>query len=247
LFAALLAAGGCSKDDNPATPSKAGDFNGPSSTLGNGTVRAYVKLDDGGAPTAIGIRFSETALTGLSNDPLAAANALVLALPSEGSATPFTHVFLNWNPLGHPPDSIYTLPHFDIHFYLIPSDERAAIMPTDTVKGGKVPSATLVPSGYVNGVEVVPMMGVHWVDVTSPEFAGQQFTRTLIWGYWDGKQAFIEPMITRAFIESKVADVKDIRQPSAFSKAGYYPTKYSSSYDATAKEYTIALKEFVKH
>ena len=247
LFTAVLAVGGCSKDDtNPVVQSPAGDFNGPSAVLGNGTVKAYVKLDDAGNPTAVGVRMSETALNGLPGDPASPSNEIVLAFPSQGSATPFTHVLLHWNPMGHPPDPIYTVPHFDVHFYMISNDERMTISPTDTVKGRKIPAATLVPPGYFNGVDIVPMMGVHWIDAASPELNGAPFTRTMIYGFWDGRQAFLEPMVTKGFMEAKTGSVDDIKQPAAFSKSGYYPTKYSVSWDATAKEYTIAVKEFVK-
>ena len=47
-------------------------------------------------------------------------------------------------------------------------------------------------------------MGVHWID---PEVAGvrraRQFTQTFIYGSWNGRLIFAEPMITKALLESR--------------------------------------------
>src|ERR1044072_4966536 len=47
------------------TSSRAGTFVGESRPLGNGTVRSWVTLDRNGDPTAVGVTFSEAALSGL--------------------------------------------------------------------------------------------------------------------------------------------------------------------------------------
>jgi hypothetical protein len=36
---------------------------------------------------------------------------------------------LDWNPRGHIPDGVYTVPHFDVHFYLITREQREEIVP----------------------------------------------------------------------------------------------------------------------
>jgi hypothetical protein len=33
-----------------------------------------------------------------------------------------------------------------------------------------------------------------------------------------------------------------IKLPSRYAKSGYYPTRYSVSYDAAKKQYTVALE-----
>ncbi|MEP6495442.1 MAG: hypothetical protein ABJF01_22335 [bacterium] len=41
----------------------------------------------------------------------------------------FDHVVLDWNPAGHEPEHVYTLPHFDFHFYSVSEAEQMKIMP----------------------------------------------------------------------------------------------------------------------
>ena len=48
-------------------------------------------------------------------------------------------------------------------------------------------------------------MGAHWLDITSPELNQENpksFTQTFIYGSYDGKVIFMEPMITKAFMDS---------------------------------------------
>jgi hypothetical protein len=51
-----------------------------------------------------------------------------------------------------------------------------------------------------------------------------------------------EPMITKAFLESKPDFSQVIQVPTSYAKSGYYPTRYSVRYDVVRREYTIALE-----
>ena len=142
---------------------------------------------------------------------------------------------------------MYDRPHFDIHFYTMTTAERDGIDPADTEKVERTPMAEHIPAGYVPTPGAVPRMGAHWVDPSSPEFTPAGFSRTFIYGFWDGKMNFLEPMITTAFIESvKASDSQTISfsipQPQAFEVTGYYPSHYSIRYDTEAKTYVIALE-----
>ena len=33
---------------------------------------------------------------------------------------PYRFMMLDWNPQGHQPPGVYTVPHFDFHFYMVP-------------------------------------------------------------------------------------------------------------------------------
>jgi len=44
-------------------------------------------------------------------------------------------------------------------------------------------------------------MGLHWLDIASPELNGAEFRYTLFYGSWDGRIIFDEPMITKALLE----------------------------------------------
>ena len=137
------------------------------------------------------------------------AATLILALPQEAKATGFDHAMLDWNPMGHEPDMVYTLPHFDFHFYTVTEAAQMAIMPTDPqyeAKLEKMPAEAFRPVGNIKLPSGVPMMGAHWVDPTSPELQpppnNKTFTRTFLYGSYDGHFIFYEPMITKVHIES---------------------------------------------
>ena len=68
-------------------------------------------------------------------------------------------------------------------------------------------------------------MGTHWLDVTSPELNGQPFTQTFIYGSYNGKVTFAEPMITLDFLKKTSSFERDIPQAAKVQKSGYYPTK----------------------
>jgi hypothetical protein len=225
-------------------PNKAGTFFGPVTAMGGGTARAYVTLDRSGAPTDLGLALSETALTGLP----AAAAEFVFALPAQASATLFKHAVINWMPLGHPPPMVYTVPHFDFHFYTITNAERVGIVLGDSVlaaKMARLPAAEFVPAGYVLGAASVGM-GQHWRDAEAPELKGEPFTKTFVYGSYDGAMIFGEPMVALTYLETKpVAVVSPIRLPAQYAVRGYQATSYTVDFDAGAKEYRVALSGLV--
>jgi hypothetical protein len=202
-FVAVVAAGaefvtGFSTSDVPA-PLADGTAYGTPAAVGNGTVRSYITYA-GGEAVEVGVAMSEDVMQGLpkpagpGHEGEHDMHEFVLDLPA-GNPTPFKHVGFNWNPGGHEPPGIYDQPHFDFHFYMIPVADRLAIIPTDTAafnaKARNYPTPEFVPAGYIAPMPLgVPQMGVHWIDPTSPEFNGQPFTKTFIYGSWNGKLFF---------------------------------------------------------
>ena len=164
------------------------------------------------------------------------------------------HVSLDWNPHGHEPVGLFTLPHFDVHFYTVPMAERMTWMPGTPLfdRGATPPAAAYVPAGYVQLPGVVPAMGTHWIDPTDPTYApgGPAFTEVFINGSFDGRMVFAEPMITRAYLESLresgAVHEETLAQPAAVATTGLYPTTYSVRYDATTAEYRIELGGLVR-
>jgi hypothetical protein len=220
---------------------------GETKPLGDGQVRSWVKLDQNGNPTAIGLTFNEEALSGLPKEPPAGMEGteLSLNLPAEAKATAFKHIMLNYNPHGHPPEKIFDVPHFDFHFYTITEEERARItvQGEDVARSNKQPAAEFVPEGYVSVPNsAIPRMGAHWINPLSGEFHGQPFTRSFLYGSYNGHLIFGEPMITKAFLETKPNVTELIKLPAKYERSAYYPTKYSVRYDPATKEYTIALE-----
>jgi hypothetical protein len=214
---------------------------GENKALGNGTVYSWVMLDSRGKPLAIGINFSESALKGLPEKSVA---EYTLALPKEAACTAFDHISVDWNPQGHEPQGIYDRAHFDIHFYMISPEDRDKITASkeDCKKLSKKPASQYVPEDYISTPGGVPRMGAHWIDPKAPEFSGQPFKETFIYGFYDGKMVFLEPMVTKAFLETKPKLSKDLKLPKCYPKSGYYPTSYSISYNAEKKQHTLALE-----
>ena len=123
---------------------------GTPSNLGNGTVASYAEFDKSGAPSAIGVLFSASALNELPSTPsdghrcfdanndgvidtateCSTWHERVLPVPSEASHrpdVPFKWALLNWNPKGHIPPGVFDKPHFDVHFYIEPIENIFAL------------------------------------------------------------------------------------------------------------------------
>jgi hypothetical protein len=252
LALALLTVGalGACRAASGADASTTRTYYGDAVRIGNGTARAYITTTKG--VPEVGVALSEGALQGLptmhSPGGMKEGGHLtfesVLDLPSR-NPTPFRHVLLNWNPAGHEPPGIYDKPHFDFHFYRIPSKERLAIDPSDPDyqrKAERKPDARWIPLRYILPAPLAfPRMGVHWVDTMSAELKGKPFTRTLIYGSWDGEMIFVEPMVTREFLETKPQFGATVPAPPGAQRNGFYPEGYSVRWDAAKKEYRIAL------
>jgi hypothetical protein len=170
-------------------------------------------------------------LTGLPDDEREVEYTVPLPRKAAG-LTPFDHLTMNWNPHGHPgpeegPEGLYMVPHFDFHFYMSTEAERLAIPPyeVDSSKFKIAPAAGYLPANYMHFAAGVPQMGSHCLDVTSPELSGAPFTQTFIYGAYNGKVTFYEPMITGEFVKNNPSFQRAIPQPTKFQKAGWYPTK----------------------
>jgi hypothetical protein len=231
--------------------------------LGNGRARSYVTLLEG-VPLEVGVALDETALEGLrapmppmEGDPSGDGHAHldsdmhVLSMPAQ-NPTPYRFIELDWNPAGHEPAGIYTVPHFDFHFYKIEVAQRNAILPSDPAfltKSANVPADDFMPPFAFSPPPrvAVPQMGVHWIDIRSPEIQpppnNEKFTTTFLNGTYNGAVIFQEPMITREFILSKPNATMQVPVAARVTPAGYYPGAYSITYDAQAKEHRIALTQ----
>ena len=245
--------GACRPADGADSPASLTRYGAPV-TVGQGTARTYITTTQG-VPTEVGVALSEAALTGLPDAHTPGGSHAhghmrfdhVLELPP-GNPTAFRHVVVNWNPGGHEPPGIYDTPHFDFHFYVIDNAARLAIDPTDPDyqrKAERTPAPELIPERYIMPAPLAfAGMGVHWADTTSAELKGEPFTRTFIYGSWDGQVIFAEPMVTKAYLETKPQFRAALPLPARGQEAGYYARGYSVRWDAAAKEYRIALTGF---
>lgn len=234
-------------------------LSGPALEMGLGSVRTYMNMVDG-RPHEIGVALSQTALMGLPANHAESHGAVdighgmfmyeyVLDLP-QPNPTPYRKVVLNWNPGGHEPHGIYDTPHFDFHFQLIDEDKRHEIVPDHPrweVAAEIVPEPRFMPPGYAPAAPAVPLMGLHWLDPRTPELNGHPFTQTFIFGTWDGEVIFAEPMITKAFLESRPDFTAELPVPEDLGSRQYHPSSYRIFWDARAQEYRVSLGGLVTH
>jgi len=203
---------------------------GPRQALGRGEAFTWVGLDAAGRPISLGIGLTQTAMDGLPDT----ITDLNLALPAEARTLGYDHVGLDWIPQGHEPAGVYDKPHFDVHFYRISVAARDRITPEDPgyeEKLAREPAAGLVPPGFARVPGGVPRMGAHWVATDAPELAGQPFERTLLVGSYDGELTFVEPMITRTFLQARTEAILPVRAPQGAVGALAWPAAYRVSFD----------------
>jgi hypothetical protein len=222
----LIAITSCKKNNDG---DKDNFFKGPDQKFQGGKAWTWLQTTKDGKPEKIAIAIDAAALATLdpgTDESHHEMDELSLKLPSKAAITPFSHALLEWNPHGHEPAGVYDKAHFDFHFYIQSEAERLAIplYEQDSAKFLNFPGPGYMPATYVPVPGGVPQMGTHWVDVTAPELNGQPFTQTYLYGSYDGKITFYEPMITRAFLDANPSFERAIPQPSKFSASGYYPT-----------------------
>ncbi|QNA44854.1 DUF5602 domain-containing protein [Lacibacter sediminis] len=243
--------GSFSSSVNGRNEEKYNTFYGAQVQIGNGHVRSWINITHSGRPLAIGLEMTGGALTNLPEDPndhMAATWHLKLHQKAH-AVTPFDHIMLNWNVMGHEPPPIYGLPHFDMHFYKVGMNEVMNM--SDPVKFNLLPPPGYIPAAYLF-TGGVPMMGSHWVDLMSPELLPPAdpnyaaFTHTMIYGSYDGEVIFVEPMITRAFLQSGATVHKWYRQPMHFDPSNtYYPQRYNIWKAEKNGRHYVALDEMM--
>src|SRR5262249_8786401 len=99
-----------------------------------------------------------------------------------------------------------------------------------------------IPADFKDVDAVVPAMGNHLIDLTGAEFNKQPFTRSWIYGVYDGKVIFYEEMVTRAHLLSKPNTCTPIKSPKAVATRGYYPTVSCIRHNPATGEHTISMR-----
>jgi hypothetical protein len=252
--AASLAVGGVSD----------GTYFGAAVPLGPGNARTYVTIANG-QPTELGVELNEGALQGLPttgdhdghNDMQHMMDdTWDLPLPAEAGATAYKSVYIGWMPFGH--GAPYNRPHFDFHFYVVPTSERLAVDPSDpqwAAKSAALPAQEYWPARYfplnllINkpAADVtVPGMGLHWLDVAAPELNGGEFRYTLFYGSWNGKIIFDEPMITKALLDSR--ESVDVTLPAAarYASEGLRAGGYRVYFNDATQRHRVALTQLAE-
>lgn len=185
----------------------------------------------------------------------------VLFLPREWEDrvdSPFRWALFNWNPMGHGPPGIWDVPHFDFHFFIQSLADRsririgrcAMLVDCEDLELGRleVPAMNL-PEGYEDRGVVEFGMGNHLIDPRTFGTPAERPTHTLIYGAWAGRVSFLEPMITRAFLERVRTGVEpsgchEIPQPASVQEPGYYPTVYCVRHRSSRSAFEVSIESF---
>lgn len=250
--------------------------------LGGGWLRTYAVFDRG-APAAIGVVFPAATLHRLPTTPTDGRHCYdldrdgridtggmtecmggherVLDLPPALRGrrdVPLRWALVNYQPHGHGPPGVYTLPHLDFHFYLQSRADRDAIRPgpcgllvdcADFERGRRPVPADYLPRDYTSVDAVEVAMGNHLVDLSAPEFTGGPFEQTFIYGSYDGRITFLEPMLATRLLHDLAAGRRRggcvaVKQPRAWQAPGRYPGRYCVRYDASRTgQYTVSLED----
>jgi hypothetical protein len=251
LLALVLTLFSCQKESvtNPETTAaplakvatdKYNVFKGPEVPLGDGYARSWIRISHTDQPSEIGVEITAAAMSSLPSMHA----GLVLPLHKKAKqVTPFDHVSLDYQPNGHPPAGVFTVPHFDVHFYLISLEEQMAIPavnPSTLPLFNLAPPTGYMPPSYSMGAPE-PQMGTHWIP-PPPTFV--PFSRVMIYGTYNGSVKFIEPMVTVAHMMSG-GSTNSYLQPQKFERAGNYPTMYNVYTNSETGNYNITLSNFV--
>ncbi|MFD2512820.1 hypothetical protein ACFSRY_02970 [Pontibacter locisalis] len=224
-------------------------YYGPATPVGKGTARTWVETNEKGEPLAVGVNLSDKAAATLPHE----VTVYMLQMPKNIKSVLYNFVMLDWNPAGHAPDHFYASPHFDFHFYMaeegdvlnIPSGLHAH---TPEFEANYVPADHVTGAGLANMGEAIPAMGVHWIDALSPELHGKAFTKTFIYGSYNNKVTFHEPMITLAYLQELILNepvVTPVPQPKHVQMSGYHPQTYTIEHDGKQSAYKVSLSDLV--
>ncbi len=204
-------------------------------------VTTWARLDADDSPVEVGV----TVAHGILRQPPAmlgsgpAGAIAVVDFPREvQSSSILNHFEMHWEEHGHTPPP-FMLPHFDLHFYAIPSRQVAGIGAADTA----APAPSRLPAGYVYGgpEAFVPQMGGHALSTAD---LGGPFTAVLIMGYYQGDMIFVEPMVTRQLFEEKRDFAFAIPMPAEVGARTWYPGRFDARYDFQTDTYELKFSGF---
>lgn len=175
------------------------------------------------------------------------------------AAAPFQWLQFNWNIEGPPAPAppAYADPHFDFHFFVVDIEKVEELRPgtcgflldCEAYERALIPvPERYTPADYISVDLAAAEEGDHLIDPTSPELGDPPapFTRTFIYGSYEGHIIFYEPMISLAYLQSRPSGCFPLKLPEAWEVAGAYPTEYCIRYLADERQYTVSLERFVQ-
>jgi hypothetical protein len=192
---------------------------------------------------AVGVTFSQKLAENMPEAGSGPAGAIAsLQFPALVQATTyFNHLEIQPEPHGHisPPGSngtVYSVPHFDFHFYSIPEEEVRSIQ----AKSPPLPPAYELPAGYLPAGPSLAEMGRH----SSPRsiLSVDKLTAVMVAGYLpDGSRMhFLEPMVSQEVLLSHQDFTLDVPTLTTFGREMLYPTQFAATYQGNSWSFVFS-------
>jgi hypothetical protein len=146
-------------------------------------------------------------------------------------------------PKGHAPPGVYDTPHWEFHIFYPPEAEFNAI---DCKEPTPPPDDTL-PDHFAMippPDNCTPMMGVHAIDVLSPEFNQERFTKSHTMSYYKATLSALEPKMTREVLLARQTFSFDVPRVKKSLSGKRYPAKFMARYEASGDHYELTYSEF---
>jgi hypothetical protein len=195
---------------------------------------------------AVGATFSEKLAEKMPEPGDGPAGAIAsLEFPALVQETTFfNHLEIQPEPDGHvsPPGSngtVYSVPHYDFHFYSIPEEEVLSI----PAQSPPLPPAYAVPADYLPAGPSLAEMGRH----SSPRsiLSVERLSAVMVLGYLpDGSQMhFLEPMVSQETLLAQQDFTLDVPVLTTFGREMLYPTTFEATFQGNT--WSFVFSDFV--
>ena len=146
-----------------------------------------------------------------------------------------------------PPPALFSVPHFDFHFYTVDPADVAAMDCSDLSKPARLAEDYALPDITIPGIGelvglCVPGMGMHSMLAEEMDQV-EPFGASMLVGYYKGAVIHVEPMIARAKLlaaESFTMTVPTV--PGV--RASDWPTHFEAVYDDSTQTYRFTYSGF---
>jgi hypothetical protein len=207
----------------------------------------FVTLDHG-VPTAVGLALAAQAVSHLPTPPFDTPAIYGVALPPEAVYTPFTFLaFSYWS--GHEPHGTGDIPHFHPLFGMAPPqvpDPPSFALELAPIDPAEVPADHLRTTGPD---AVAPGIGVAYQDPSQPQAQPGWDSTGQNYFFYNGHMADIGLGATNSFLLRQEAGREParsdtIKQPQVYPRPGYYPHRYTVSWDAAHQVHLFVVDQF---
>ena len=209
---------------------------GKATILGNGHVKAFVKVDESQNLTSIGVRISETALDEIQVTKQHSFSYLI-DLPEVEGFAPFDHIALDW--IFNEQNSQDIKPtHLGVQFYTIMLAERLLI--TEDEENPHA-DAALIPKNYSPSRETKEGAGTYWTDMNIVKNEEIDYNHSVLYGSHSGELTFVAPTVSIDFLRSKKAIHSSVSSAVELGKTEFSYEEYVVYFDEQTREYIVSI------